>query len=100
MEKVLKLFEDNEIKNVTELQKIASGAVCWAYNNGVIDELPFKKKCTRKNKKFHDINKVIDYLERWAKEEGTTVQVQAAKYGYAEEYKQMIVEEKNKEKNK
>ncbi len=57
-----------------------------------------EKKGTRKNKKPHDINKAIHYLERWSKEEGTTVQRQAAKYGYAEEYKQMIANEENEGK--
>lgn len=96
LEKVLQIFEQNEIRNVTHLQQISPGALTWAYKNCVMDQLPFTNKGgTRKKKNYHDINKVIGYLERWAAEEHTTVQVQANKYGYGEEYRDLQKMNKN-----
>lgn len=95
-EKILELFEQNEIKNTSELQKIAPGAAIYCWRKGIMDELPFSQRTNiRTKKKTHDITKVIHYLERWAKEENTSVQTQASKYGYVLEYKEYI-ENKNK----
>lgn len=95
-EKILQLFEEYDIRNVTDFQKMFSGACNFAYRNGLLDELPFTQRTTvRTKKKTYDVTKVIHYLERWAKEENTSVQTQASKYGYGLEYKEYI-ENKNK----
>lgn len=96
LEKVLQLFEEQEIRNVTHLNKISSGAVAWCYKNKVIDQLPFTNKRHQRDTEhhqWHDINKVMHYLERWAREEGTTVYEQAKRYGYGIEYKEKILNE-------
>lgn len=90
-EKILELFENNEIKNITDFQRKFSGACNYAYRHGLIDTLPFTSRGTPKTKKrAYDITKVLHYLERWAEEENTTVQYQASKYGYGNEYKEYI----------
>lgn len=91
--KVLELFENNVIKNVTDFQKMFPGACVYAYRNNLIDYLPFKNRGTSKTKTkkiTYDVTKVLHYLVRWANEENTSVQYQATKYGYGTEYKEYI----------
>lgn len=91
-EKVFELFENNEIRNITEFQRRFSGACIYSYRHNLIDELPFTSRGTPKTPKTksYDVTKVIHYLERWAREENTSVQYQASKYGYGTEYREYI----------
>lgn len=90
-EKVLELFENNNIRNITDFQKRFSGACNFSYRHNIIDELPFTSRGTPKTK-TNKSNKLtlkpllVEYFKRWSQSEGTTVEQQAKKYSYHRQY--------------
>lgn len=88
-EKVLELFENNEIKNITDFQRRFSGACIYSYRHNLIDELPFTSRGTKKTKKSNKLTLkplLVEYFKRWAADERTTVEHQAKKYSFHNQY--------------
>lgn len=80
---ILKYVEDNNIKSTRDLP---SNYLNYIYRYKLSHLLPFlqEKKKRSKQKKdsnrlqpWYDIERLLPYLERWAWEEGTTIEEQA-----------------------
>ena len=83
IEDILKYVEDN---NVTKTKDLPSNYLNYIYRYRLSDRLPFiqekkKRKAQRidsnRLQPWYDISRILPYLERWAYEEGTTVEQQA-----------------------
>lgn len=90
-EKVLELFENYEIRNVTDFQKMFSGACNYSYRNNMLDELPFKDRnvvrtSSKKTKNLTLKPALVEHFKNWAKAEGTSVEKQARKYSFHSQY--------------
>ena len=80
---IIKYAEDN---NVTSTKQLPSNYLNYIYRYKLSHRLPFiqEKKKRSKQKKdsnrlqsWYDISRILPYLERWAWEEGTSVEEQA-----------------------
>ena len=83
IEDIIKYVEDN---NITSTKQLPSSYLNYIYRHKLSDRLPFiqEKKQRSKQRKdsnrlqpWYNIEKILPYLERWAYEEGTTVEQQA-----------------------
>lgn len=79
-----------ETHGVTKMVQLPKNLRNYIYRDGLIDELPFNKNRREKLRQkkaqridsnrlqpWYDIEKILPYLERWAWEEGTTLEQQA-----------------------
>lgn len=92
LEEVILFVEENQIKNPTELAKLNKPYFNFIYRNRVTDKIPFLKKKIlsprdyekefreNRTKEWYDIERLLPYLERYAREEGTTVEEQCYIY--------------------
>ena len=80
---IIKYAEDN---NVTSTKELPSNYLNYIYRYKLSHRLPFiqEKKQRSKQRKdsnrlqeWYDIERILPFLERWAYEEGTTVEQQA-----------------------
>ena len=81
LQMVLEYIEQNQIEKMKDLPVEYRN---WIYRSGQYDKLPFYKDRQVRNKSnkdrlldWYDIERILPYLERWAWEEGTTVEQQA-----------------------
>ena len=83
IEDIIKYAEDN---NVTSTKQLPSNYLNYIYRYKLSHRLPFIQQKRRKAKQrkdsnrlqeWYDIERLLPYLERWAYEEGTTVEQQA-----------------------
>ena len=95
LEEVILFVEENQIKNPVELSKVNKPYYNYIYRNRVTDKIPFLHKKVfhhrgdydyekefreARTKEWYDIERLLPYLERYAKEEGTTVEEQCYIY--------------------
>ena len=79
-----------ETHGVTKMIELPKNLRNYIYRDGLVDELPFNKdrreKLRQKKEQewkenrlqdWYDISQILPFLERWAYEEGTTVEQQA-----------------------
>ena len=80
------ILEYVEVNNVTSTKELPSNYLNYIYRYKLSHRLPFlqEKKQRSKQRKdsnrlqeWYDIERLLPYLERWAWEEGTTVEQQA-----------------------
>ena len=83
IEDIIEYVERNNIKKTKELP---SSYLNYIYRHKLSDRLPFIQEKKQKAKQridsnrlqpWYDISRLLPYLERWAYEEGTTVEEQA-----------------------
>ena len=83
IEDIIKYVEDN---GITKTKDLPSNYLNYIYRYKLSDRLPFiqEKKQRSKQRKdsnrlqpWYDISRILPYLERWAYEEGTSVEEQA-----------------------
>ena len=81
LQMVLEYIEQNQIEKMKDLPVEYRNRI---YRSGQYDKLPFYKERKVRNKSkndrlldWYDIERILPYLERWAWEEGTTVEQQA-----------------------
>lgn len=83
IEDILKYIEDN---GITKTKDLPSNYLNYIYRYKLSDRLPFiqQKKQRSKQRKdsnrlqdWYDISRILPYLERWAWDEGTTIEQQA-----------------------
>ena len=80
LQMVLEYIEQNQIEKMKDLPVEYRN---WIYRSGQYDKLPFYKERKVLNKSkdrlldWYDIERILPFLERWAYEEGTTVEQQA-----------------------
>ena len=83
IEDIIKYVEDN---NITSTKQLPSSYLNYIYRYKLSNRLPFIQEKKQKTKQridsnrlqpWYDIEKILPYLERWAYEEGTTVEQQA-----------------------
>lgn len=100
-ENVRKFIEEHNIKSTTELYKIPNGRNIydWCSRNNMFEKLGLLKgerisvnrpRMKGRLKEHYDISIVMPYLEKWAKEEGTTVKYQAYKYSLGPEWEELM----------
>lgn len=88
LEKIKKIVEENGFINSNQLRKYKSGAFTFLYRRNLLEDVfpNHRKKGKRVRRKdtskVYDVSRVIGYLERWAEEEGITVEKAAYLYGY------------------
>lgn len=79
--------------NLTRLRKEQPALYSWLYRHGLLNSVswpaPPARQKVQKPHVWHDITKVLHYLQRWADEEGTTVEHQAYKYDYGPEWEEL-----------
>ena len=92
-----RIVEENGFTDRSKLYRGCKQLYNWLWRTGGIVEVFGDKNKKKKNE--YDINKVLHYLERWAEEEKTTVEEQAAKYGYWRQYKKYIKTTGNEKKS-
>lgn len=97
LEEAKRIMEENGFTDRSKLYRGCKQLYNWLWRNVDLQELFGDSGQKKKKKNEYDINKVIGYLERWAEEEGTTVEEQAAKYGYWRQYKKYIKTKGNEE---
>ena len=80
------ILEYVEVNNVTSTKELPSNYLNYIYRYKLSHRLPFlqNKKQRRAQRidsnrlqEWYDISRILPYLERWAWEEGTTVEQQA-----------------------
>ena len=83
IEDIIRYVEDN---NVTSTKELPSSYLNYIYRYKLSHRLPFIQNKRRKAKQrkdsnrlqeWYDISRILPFLERWAWEEGTTVEQQA-----------------------
>lgn len=83
IDEIIKYVEDN---NITSTKQLPSNYLNYIYKHKLSGRLPFiqeKKKRSKQRKDsnrlqpWYDISRILPYLERWAYEEGTTLEQQA-----------------------
>ena len=96
LQMVLEYIEQNQIEKLKDLPVEYRN---WIYRNGQYDKLPFHKERQVRNKSnkdrlldWYDIERILPFLERWAWEEGTTVEQQAIKCALKPEWKQWCID--------
>ena len=94
-----------ETHGVTKMIELPKNLRNYIYRDGLVDELPFNKERRDKLREkkeqewrenrlqdWYNIEPILSYLERWAYEEGTTLE-QQAKEGFLEpEWEQWCIE--------
>lgn len=79
-----------ETHGVTKMVQLPKNLRNYIYRDGLVDELPFNKERREKLRQkkeqewkenrlqdWYDISRILPYLEKWAYEEGTTIEFQA-----------------------
>lgn len=98
VEQANELIKENGYTSLHQMKKEHRNVVNWIYNNHKQGELVWPNgrsvEGMGKNRKRHDIWKVMDYLRRYAKEEGITLRQSAYKYGYYFEWNELVREGK------
>lgn len=98
IEDILKYVEDNNIKSTKDLP---SSYLNYIYRYKLSDRLPFIKVKRQKAKQrkdsnrlqpWYNIEKILPCLERWAYEEGTTVEQQAREGCLSPEWEQWCID--------
>ena len=96
LQMVLEYIEQNQIEKVKDLPVEYRN---WIYRSGQYDKLPFHKERQVRNKSnkdrlldWYDIERILPFLERWAWEEGTTVEQQAREGCVMLEWKQWCID--------
>lgn len=95
LEMVLDYIEQNQIEKVKDLPDSYRN---YIYRTSQYDKLPFYKERKVRNKSkdrlldWYDISKILPFLERWAREEGTTLYYQAKEGCLLPEWKQWCIE--------
>ena len=83
IEDIIKYVEDN---NITKTKDLPSNYLNYIYRYKLSDRLPFIQEKKKKSKQridsnrlqpWYNIEPILPYLERWAWEEGTTIEQQA-----------------------
>ena len=83
IEDIIEYVEKNNIERTKDLP---SSYLNYVYRYRLSDRLPFIKEKKQRSKQrkdsnrlqpWYDISRILPYLERWAYEEGTTVEQQA-----------------------
>ena len=83
IEDIIKYVEEN---NITKTKDLPSNYLNYIYRYKLSDRLPFIQEKKRKTKQridsnrlqdWYDIEPILPFLERWAREEGTTIEYQA-----------------------
>ena len=98
---VRQFIEEHNIKNTAEMYKIPNGRNIydWCSRNNMFDKLGLVKgerisvnrpRMKGRLKEHYDISIVMPYLEKWAKEEGTTVKYQAYRYSLGPEWEELM----------
>lgn len=99
LEQVILFVEENQIQNPVELAKVNKPFYNFIYRNRVTDKIPFihkkvfhrgdyeKEFRENRTKEHYDIERLLPYLERYAREEGTTVEEQCYIYFLLPEWK-------------
>ena len=86
---IIKYVEDN---GITKTKDLPSNYWNYIYRYKLSDQLPFIQEKKQKAKQridsnrlqpWYDISRILPYMERWAYEEGTTIEFQA-KEGFLE----------------
>ena len=98
IEDILKYIEDN---GVTSTKQLPSSYLNYIYRYKLSDRLPFiqekkKRKAQRidsnRLQPWYNIERLLPYLERWACEEGTTIEQQAIWGCLKPEWQQWCIE--------
>ena len=96
LQMVLDYIEQNQIEKVKDLPVQFRN---YIYRSGQYDRLPFYKERQVRNKSkndrlldWYDIERILPFLERWAYEEGTTVEQQARIGCLMPEWKQWCID--------
>ena len=80
------ILEYVEVNNITKTKDLPSNYLNYIYRYKLSHRLPFLKEKKQRSKQrkdsnrlqeWYDISRILPYLERWAWEEGTTVEQQA-----------------------
>lgn len=95
---ILKYVEDN---NITSTKQLPSSYLNYIYRYKLSDRLPFirdkrQKKAQRTNQNrlqpWYDISRILPFLERWAWDEGTTIEFQAREGCLMPEWEQWCID--------
>ena len=98
IEDIIRYVEDN---NITKTKDLPSSYLNYIYRYKLSDRLPFiqNKKQRSKQRKdsnrlqdWYDISQILPFLERWAYEEGTTVEQQAIEGCLMPEWEQWCID--------
>lgn len=98
IEDIIKYVEDN---NITSTKQLPSNYLNYIYRYKLSHRLPFiqqkrrkakQKKDSNRLQEWYDIERLLPYLERWAWEEGTTVEEQARFGCLIPEWEQWCIE--------
>ena len=94
-----------ETHGVTKMIELPKNLRNYIYRDGLVDELPFNKdrreKLRQKKEQewkenrlqpWYDISRILPYLERWAYEEGTTIEQQAIEGCLQPEWEQWCID--------
>lgn len=98
---VRQFLQEHNIKSTAELYKIPNGRNIydWCSRNNMFDKLGLlkgerisvnKPRMSGRTREHYDISIVMPYLEKWAKEEVTTVKYQAYKYSLGPEWEELM----------
>ena len=80
------ILEYVRVNNVTSTKELPSSYLNYIYRYRLSHRLPFiqnkrqrskQRKDSNRLQEWYDISRILPYLERWAWEEGTTVEQQA-----------------------
>ena len=95
---IIKYVEDN---NITSTRDLPSKYLNYIYRYKLSHLLPFLQEKRRKAKQrkdsnrlqpWYDIERILPYLERWAYEEGTTIEQQAIEGCLEPEWEQWCID--------
>ena len=98
IEDIIKYVEENNIKKTKDLP---SNYLNYIYRYKLSDRLPFIQQKRQKAKQridsnrlqdWYDISRILPYLERWAWEEGTTIEQQAKEGCLEPEWEQWCID--------
>ena len=94
-----------ETHGVTKMTQLPKNLRNYIYRDGLVDELPFNKERREKLREkreqewrenrlqdWYDISRILPYLERWAYEEGTTIEQQAIEGCLQPEWQQWCID--------
>lgn len=100
IEEVNRIIVENGLRSMRELRRENPKMYFWVYNNHMQDEVvfpfgrrePSERSVMNRREKRYDIWKVMDYLRKYAKEEGISLRDAAVKYGYFYEWYDLVRE--------
>ena len=90
-----------EVNNVTSTKELPSSYLNYIYRYKLSHRLPFiqnkrqrskQKKDSNRLQEWYDISRILPYLERWAWEEGTTIEQQAREGCVMPEWEQWCID--------